>query len=145
MATKVTTHDDHEHTVRTIKEEVLGIKFDTTTDDTIGGAFGWEEEKFGKFFDRFRAFYKFQEAAQELDEELPHMTKVSGLADFLKSPSFKKLGIKVTTPNDYVVVGYIFSGVMILHDQERTGNSLGSINSLGELVDKLKKLRKEME
>lgn len=143
--TRTRDHDGHEHTTKTIYEEILGIKIDDRETSIISEAFGWKTEKFEKMFDTIRAFSNFQNAAEELDEDLPESTRVSVFADFLKSGSFKKLGIKITTPNDYIVLGYIF-GAWIAHERidemkDKSGGIGGLLNG-GEFLKLLKELSK---
>ena len=103
---------DKEYTIRTITETVLGLVIDDSETDSIANSFGWDDKKYKDICHTFAAFYKFQDAAGDLDQELPRMTKISGFVDFLKSNSFKKLNIKIDSPNDYFMLGFVFTTVL---------------------------------
>lgn len=137
MAIKIIKHDTHEHTTKITKEEVCGLKIDTSNDDTISRAFGWSKEKFDTVWDTMRAFQEFQEAAERLNKDLPESTKISVLADFLKSDSFKKLGIKLVTPNDYFLLGCIWSALCVIPGKA----IMNSRNALDGLLEMLRKDR----
>lgn len=146
MAIQTVKHGDHEHVVRSTKETVLGIVIDDSTSEKISEAFGWNEEVFQKFFKTYEAFINFQNAAEELEEDLPKSTKISNLTDFLKSSNFKRLGIKIETPNDYFMLGFLFSSHSIFElkknmNQDGIGRKIigGPINP-AELIKLLKEL-----
>jgi len=117
MAVKIIKEDDHEHVLKMVNEEVEGLIADDRKTDLIAEAFGWPEEKFTKFCNTYKAYRDYQLATENLEEDLPKSTKVSSLVDFLKSPSFKKLGITLHTPNDYLMVGFAFMAVVNRRDE----------------------------
>jgi hypothetical protein len=109
---KIIRNGDHEYTIKTVDESVLGLEISDSSTTDIPQAFGMSTEVFKELIKNYIAFYYFQEAAENLEPDLPKMTKISCLVDFLKSNSFKKLNIKITTPNDYFLLGFIFSSVI---------------------------------
>lgn len=137
MAVKIVKHDTHEHTTKVIKEEVCGLKIDTSESDTTSHAFGWSKETFDTMWDTMRAFQEFQEAAERLNKDLPESTKVSMLADFLKSDSFKKLGVKLVTPNDYFLLGGIWTSLCVIPGKIQ----MDGADALGGLLEILRKRR----
>ena len=145
MATQTITHKDHEHILRTVKEEILGLKLDDTNgSQTISEAFGMNDEDFTKLNKAYGAYLKFTEAAEELDEDLPKGTFISNLVDFLKSPTYKKLGVKLTSVNDFFMLGYI-AGIKC---GEEKNNVIGELQafkgSKEDLIRILKKIKEEM-
>ncbi len=134
IATQIINRDGKEKVIRSIKEEVLGLVIDDTKSDGIGDAFGWDKEKWDNFFDTYKAFRKFQEAAENLDKDLPEGTTISNLADFLKSANFKKLGIKIEKPNDYFILGYM---TMALKAWDAMPNNLPNPMDLIKLLKRL--------
>jgi len=117
--TKTIKHDNHEHITRTVNEDVLGLLIDDRETSRISEAFAWSDEDFEKVVKSFTAFWKFQLAAEDLDEDLPRTTKISSLADYLKSNNFKRLGIKIITPNDYFMLGYAYCAALSLEKDRR--------------------------
>lgn len=138
MAMRTIKHDDHEHAVKVVNEEVLGIKVDDREKEKISEAFGWPDEKFDMFYQTLKNYKRFVEAAEELNHDLPMSTKNSMFVDFLKSDAFRKLGIKIETPNDYFMLGFLYHAVM------QTGGmpQFGGIMSGGELADLLEHFKK---
>jgi hypothetical protein len=146
MATRTVKHNEHEHSVRTVNETIQGLVIDDRDTDSISGAFGWDEEDFRKMTRAYIAFGRFQEAAQELDEDLPRGTMTSVLVEFLKSDTFKRLGIKLTTPNDYFMLGFIFNSSRSFDDfEEKMRAGALKIGSTDEFLKFLKKIKEEME
>ena len=113
MAIKIKDHGDHKHTYKVVKENILGIQIDSSFSDNISEALGWPDEKLKSMIDALEKFYKFQQAAEDMNKDLPESTKISILADFLKSDVFKKLFIKISTPNDYLLIGLVWAWVMM--------------------------------
>lgn len=106
-------HSKHEHTIKTVNENVMGILMDDRGTDKISETFGWKQDKFEKVLLKIEDFILFQQATDRLYEAgepdmLPASTKTSQFADFLKSSTFKELGIKLETSNDYFMMGFIF-------------------------------------
>lgn len=146
MATKTIKHEGEDLTIKTVKEDVLGLKIDDMNKGgtSIPNAFGWEDEKSVKFMDTFKKFRDFQFSVEELNEDLPKGTKVTNLVDFLKSDSFKKLDIKISTPNDYFMLGFTFAGVVSVMEAMKLGSKIGGgIVNGNELLELIKKLKKD--
>lgn len=113
MSSRILKHGKHEHTIKTVNENVMGILMDDRGTDRVSETFGWSQEKFEKALTKIEDFILFQNATDRLydagePEMLPRSTKTSQLADFLKSTTFRELGIKLETPNDYFMLGFIF-------------------------------------
>lgn len=139
MAIKITEHGGHKHTSRIIKEEILGLKFDTTNVDDIIEAVGWKQEQAIAFGKQFNKFHNMQQSIWQLDKNLPEPTKTSELVDFLKSKYFQDLGIKLKTPNDYFALGFIYSAVIFHIEAPRGLPIMGGRISTEDLMDILKK------
>lgn len=110
--------------LRQINEEVSGLLIDDRDTDKISEAFGWTENKFDVVLKTMRNYQRFQIAVDLLDEELPQSTKNSALVDFLKSNHFKRLGITLTEPNDYFMLGYVFAISIYLEKREQEPQEL---------------------
>lgn len=133
MASKTFTHGNHEHAIKVTKTEVLGLKIDDTTSDSVFEAFGWSDEKGQEVEKAFMRFNRFQMASVELYKDLPWITKNSVLADFLKSDVFKQLNVKLETPNDYFLMGSLFYAVLT---EQATKNITGGVLPLGQISPK---------
>lgn len=117
MGARTVKHDKHEHVLKTVNEEISGVLMDDRGTDKVSETFGWEYKKFEECMDKMEAFFLFQDAADKLydagePDMLPQSTKTSQFADFIKSSSFKQLGIKLETPNDYLMIGFIYCGTI---------------------------------
>lgn len=132
--TKTITHGGHDHVVKETKVEVSGIKIDTSETHEIDLAFGWEEGKLEQLFKSLEKFHRFQMAAEDLEPDLPKGTKLSVLADFLKSDFFRRLEIKMENPNDYILLGLVWGQVVCSPRMDMFGSSL---------LDMLKKMSNE--
>lgn len=146
MPVKTVKHGKHEHSVKTVNEEYLGIMMDDRGTERISESFGWSDEQFTKCFEKMSAFQDLQNAIDNLDDDLPRSTKTSTFLDFIKSNSFKKLGIKLDRPNDYLMLGFIFGSSLIKRGlQEDMPQMMGgsSPEKLVEIIAKLKRLIEE--
>lgn len=138
---KVEDHGDHQHNFKSVNETILGVVVNDIGKQYMSEALGWDSDKFALLCSTMEKFYHLQEAAEALDEDLPESTKVSGLVEFLKSNAFKKLAFKITTPNDYFVLGWAFCNVLQKLDRGHNHGIMGQFD-LRELLEDLKKRRK---
>ncbi len=113
--------------IRQVNEEVSGLLLDDRDTDKISEAFGWGDKKFDKVLRTLTNYQRFQQSIDQLEEELPQSTKISQLADFLKSNNFKRLAINIDSPNDYFMLGYCFAIAIYLDKKENDpqGMSMG--------------------
>lgn len=123
MASRTIGNDKHKHNLKTVNEEILGLFIDDRGTDKISEAFGWTNEKFSKCLDKMIDFSDFQEAIDKLydagkEDALPEGTKTTTLVDFLKSNTFKELGIKLEKPNDYLMIGFIYCAMLTKRGME---------------------------
>jgi len=142
MAIKIEDHGDHNHHYRTVNEEIMGLKIDDIDKAFISEAFGLHSDEYAALCNVMEKFFRLQHAAEDLEEDLPKGTMLSGLTDFLKSNSFKKLNYKLSTPNQYFMLGFAFEIVISKVDrQNNVGGLMGPLD-LTELIENLKKRRK---
>lgn len=147
---KTIKHNGHEHLLRTVNENVLGLLIDDRETDTISGAFAWDGKRFDQICKVLTSYWKFQLAAEELDDDLPRTTKISTLADFLKSNNFKRLGIKIDSPNDYFMLGYSYCAVLSMEKdrlQRDMPAGMGGMMGLSpqDVITALKQLKRIIE
>lgn len=137
MPIQTVDHGDHQHTIKEVKENIFGIEINTEGHDGVSEAFGWKEDDFSALWNSLEKFKNFQHAAEELQEDLPKSTRISVLADYLKSNYFKQLAIKIETPNDYFMLGCIWS--MVCTDRQNRGAMLpmGAFGGTSDLIKML--------
>lgn len=135
MPVREITHDEHKHKFLSVNEEIFGLKINDSGVERISEAFGWPDEKFDKVRDTMRKYFKFLEAAHDLDPDMPEHTKVSSLVEYLKSNAFRSLGIKIETPNDYFMLGLIWNAIIVQDSSMGLGGS-SLISLLKELSRK---------
>ena len=104
-------NDIEKRNTKIVNEQIFGLIVDDRKSDQISEAFGWKKDKFDMFMSAYEKFKNFQFATEDMDTDLPLSTKISNLIDFLKSNSFKKQGIKIESPNDYLLLGYVFASI----------------------------------
>ena len=136
---KTITHGDHSHNVKVSKETVCGLNIDSTENEQISGAFGWDDVKFKSMCRALRSFNNFQKAAEDLNKDLPKSTKISVLVDFLKSHTFTELGTKIETPNDYFMLGFVWSIVFLDEDRKVFSGAMKGADLMGLLGELMKK------
>lgn len=134
---------------RHVNEVVLGLLIDDRETDKISEAFGWNDDIFDKTYHTLMAYQNMQFAVEALEQDLPESTKISIFTDFLKSNNFKKIGIKIDSPNDYFMLGYILAisiAEIRLQEAERTGGMSSAMGMNPETIIKfLKGFKKFLE
>ena len=146
--TKSIKHGNHEHILRLVNENVLGLLIDDRGTNAISQAFAWDEKKSIEMVRKLQAFEDFQHAAERLNEGLPESTRVSMFVDFLKSNTFKQLGIPIKTPNDYFMLGFVLAaviGIDKIKDNMAGQAGMPDVGNLKELLGELKKVKRMME
>jgi hypothetical protein len=140
MAARTVKHLDHEHSMKMIKTNINGLVIDDQSKptDSIMEALGGTNEQFDKITDKMVKYFNFVHSQEELydDGDLPQSTKLSLLADFLNSPSFKMIGFPLKDPNHFFILGYIWGAVIVRNSVERDSISMNG----DDLPDELKKI-----
>lgn len=121
MASKTVGSDKNKHVLKTCNEEIMGLFIDDRGTDKISEAFGWSNEKFQKTLDKMIDFSNFQESFDKLydagkEDTIAEGTKTTCFIDFLKSNTFKEMGLKLEKPNDYFMIGFIYCAMLTKKD-----------------------------
>ena len=109
---KVVTHKGHEHNLKQVKAEVVGLKIDDLNGtEKISEAFGLDDIVAEKVIPKMDKYFTLLDSQDSLEEDLPQNTFVTKLVAFLESPTFKMLGWTPKTPNDYFMLGYFWAAL----------------------------------
>lgn len=119
----------HGHVKTDVKAYGMVMKDDK--ENTIPGSFGFGTDNYTKLTKEMFASFTNVITRADLDDDAPHPTKTSMFADFIQSEGFKSLGIKMETPNEYVMLGMAFAMIIEMIQKRQKSKS----NVLAQLLD----------
>lgn len=68
--------------------------------------------------------------------------KTEAFINALSSEEFKALGWEISTPNDFLILGYMWSSALDMIKRDSFTQGI-HVHNLGDLIDSLRKARKE--